>query len=118
MPAPPAPADGVLTRALAANFRFVTSAAGFHLLVGAFVTAAFVLRAFLFPGIGGDDGEQLVFAQFLAGGYQTRNPPLYTWLVILVQSALGVGIAATLAVRFVLLGLIYVLLHGVARIVI
>lgn len=112
---PPPAVEGFWTRALAANGRFVTAPRGFHLFTFAVIATLFALRTFLFPGIGGDDGEQLVFAQFLAGGYQLRNPPLYTWLVIATQSVLGPSFAATLAVKFVLLWLVYVLLWRVAR---
>jgi hypothetical protein len=102
-------------RALATNARVVTAPYGFHLFTLAVIATLFALRTFLFPGIGGDDGEQLVFAQFLAGGYQLRNPPLYTWLVIAAQSVLGPSLAATLVVKFALLWLIYALLWQVAR---
>jgi hypothetical protein len=113
---PPSPAvGGFWTRALAANARIVTTPHGFHLFTLAVIATLFVLRTFLFPGIGGDDGEQLVFAQFLAGGYQLRNPPLYTWLVIAAQWVLGPSVAATLAVKFALLWLIYALLWQVTR---
>lgn len=106
---------GFWTQALAATARVVTAPRGFHLLTLAVIAAQFALRTFLFPGIGGDDGEQLVFAQFLAGGYQLRNPPLYTWLVIAAQSVVGPSVVATLIVKFALLWLIYALLWQAAR---
>jgi len=60
----------------------LASPRGFLVFITLLLVVLGVLRATLFPGTGGDDGEQLIFAQEFAWGYQARNPPLYTWLVI------------------------------------
>jgi len=73
------------------------------------------LRWALLPGLGGDDGEQLVFAQSFELGYQLRNPPLYTWLVIALQGIVGVGTHTVLLLKFGLLVTIALLLRELAR---
>ena len=61
--------------------------------------------------MGGDDGEQLIFAQYFDWGYAVRNPPLYTWLVIAAQKLFGVSAFAVNAVKFTLLWLLYFFLY-------
>jgi hypothetical protein len=80
------------------------TARGFFLFLSAIMLALFLIRALAFPGTGGDDGEQLVFAQYLAIGYFPRNPPLYAWLVIGAQQIFGVSVAAVSAVKFLAIG--------------
>jgi hypothetical protein len=72
------------------------------------------LRWALLPGLGGDDGEQLVFAQSFQWGYQLRNPPLYTWLVMALQGLVGVGTHTVLLLKFGLLVTIALLLRALA----
>lgn len=88
---------------------------GFHLFVLGFLAVVYVERAFLFPATGGDDAEQLLFSQVFAWGYDIRNPPLYTWLVMLSESVFGVTIAAVELVKFILFGLTYILTYWSAR---
>lgn len=94
---------------------FLCSRAGFHIFVTGTLVALLLMRGLLFPGIGGDDGEQLVFSQAFARGYQATNPPLYTWLVMGVTTALGPTPFAVVLVRFVLLWLLYLTLWRAAR---
>ncbi|MEK9673907.1 MAG: glycosyltransferase family 39 protein [Rhodospirillaceae bacterium] len=77
----------------------------------ALIMASLVLiRAGLFPGTGGDDGEQLIFSQYFDWGYQVRNPPLYTWLVIAVSNVTGANLWAVNIVKFILLAAVYLCL--------
>jgi len=79
------------------------TARGFHLYLSAVLLALFLIRALAFPGTGGDDGEQLVFAQYFDVGYFPRNPPLYAWLTIAAQQVFGVSVPAVAAVKFLAL---------------
>ena len=76
------------------------TARGFLLFLSAVLLALCLIRALAFPGTGGDDGEQIVFAQYLAVGYYPRNPPLYAWLVHGAQYVFGVSVLAVSAVKF------------------
>jgi len=89
----------------------------FPWFIATLMAVLFGLRVFLFPGMGGDDGEQLVFSQFFDWGYQLRNPPLYTWLVITTSSIVGPGSLAVGLVKFPLLAATYLLLWRCALII-
>lgn len=95
----------------------LTSVVGFHVFVTGLLVALALMRGHLFSGTGGDDGEQLVFAQSFEWGYQPRNPPLFTWAVIAVQPLLGPTAMAVAAVKFACLWLLYVLLYQCGRVV-
>lgn len=94
--------DAALTRAPrpAPFAQHLMTPRGFFLFLSAVTLALWLIRSLAFPGTGGDDGEQLVFAQYLAIGYFPRNPPLYTWLVIAAEQVFGVSVLAVAAVKF------------------
>ncbi|RWA75743.1 glycosyltransferase family 39 protein [Mesorhizobium sp.] len=54
-------------------------------------------------GVGVDDAEQLMATRFLAAGYGSSQPPLYTWLGILTASLVGTNILALKIVKYALL---------------
>ena len=103
-----------LSRLLDRNLAILTDQPGPPLVVGAIILAMALIRATLFPGTGGDDGEQLIFSQFFAWGYQVRNPPLYTWLVMAVSQVTGPGLWAVNIVKFSLLYAMYLFLWRAA----
>lgn len=103
-----------LSRLLDRNLAILTDQPGPPLVVGAIIMAMALIRATLFPGTGGDDGEQLIFSQFFAWGYQVRNPPLYTWLVMAVAEVTGPGLWAVNIVKFSLLYAMYLMLWRAA----
>lgn len=89
-----------LTRGAAALGERLLRPWPFFVFVSAVMVSFCLIRAYLFSGMGGDDSEQLVFAQQLAVGYFARNPPLYTWLVIGAQSLFGTSVLSVLFVKF------------------
>lgn len=97
--------------------KLLTSAFDLLWLVIFVLGGHFLFRAFLFPGMGGDEGEHLLFSQSLEWGYQYRNPPLLTWFVIGVQRLTGPTVISVLVVKFSLLALIYFMLWRFARLV-
>jgi len=101
-------------RIAAGSDRLLTGC-GVHLFIAGWLTVLLVLRLVLFPGSSEDDAEQLVFAQAWAWGYKNNQPPLYTWLVLTAQSLLGVGVAAVVTVKFVLLFALYAFVYRAAR---
>ncbi len=113
-PASP-PASAGFQRLLAGNFEFLTSPRNFYMLVSAVFVALYALRVLPFPATGGDDAEQILFSQVFAWGYDIRNPPLYTWLLIGAQSLLGISVATVELLKFLLLWATYILLYHVAR---
>ncbi len=83
-------------------------------IAGVFILTA-VLRASLFPAMGGDDGEQLIFSQFFDWGYQVRNPPLYTWMTGLLSQVLGPTLWTMTILKCGLLTAFYLLLWDAAK---
>ncbi len=80
--------------------RALMTARGFFVFLSVLMLALLLIRSLAFPGTGGDDGEQIVFAQYLSIGYYPRNPPLYAWLVHGAQYVFGVSVMAVSAVKF------------------
>ncbi len=104
-----------LDRTAAAVAQFAFSGRGVPLVWGCLLSVLWLMRAFLFPGTDADDAEQLISAQDWALGYGVRNPPLFTWIVVLSQHIFGVSIAAVVTVKFALLGVSIWLLYHAAR---
>ncbi len=90
---------------------------GAGLLVGVTLLTLFAVRGLLFPGMGGDEGEQLVFSQYFDWGYQVRNPPLFTWLVIAISKAIGTNVYSVITIKFAALILSYFFLWKSAQII-
>jgi len=103
-----------LGRLLSHNLATLTARPGPAAAMGAVILALLFIRALLFPGTGGDDGEQLVFSQVFQWGYQVRNPPLYTWLVMVVGQVTGPNLWAVNIVKFALLYAMYLFLWRAA----
>jgi hypothetical protein len=104
-----------LCRLASRNLAILTERPGVPGLIVAIMTFLLVVRAGLFPGTGGDDGEQLIFSQFFDWGYQVRNPPLYTWMVIAVSAITGPTLWAVNIVKFSLLTGMYLFMWRAAR---
>lgn len=62
-----------------------------------------LLSHFAGTGVGVDDSEQLMEMRFLAAGYGSSQPPLYTWLAMLAASAVGTSVLALKIVKYGLL---------------
>ncbi len=80
---------------------------GFLLALAGYLSLVYVVRVFLFAGASEDDAEQLIYAQLWAWGYKPAQPPLYSWLVMVFQLGLGVGIPAVETLKFLTLFALY-----------
>ncbi|WP_191061128.1 glycosyltransferase family 39 protein [Geminicoccus harenae] len=63
-----------------------------------------VLRLLTGPTLGMDDAEQALSAQAWSWGYRTEQPPLFTWLLLLLEPVLGVGHVPITVLRYLFLG--------------
>jgi hypothetical protein len=97
------------------NAAIITTPRGVSIFVALVLVSLGLIRVFLFPGVGGDDSEQLVFSQFISWGYQIRNPPLVTWLLIGVQKITGPTVLSIVALRMAILFGIYLLTLNITR---
>ncbi len=75
----------------------------------------FVLRVSLSETIGVDDAIEGVFTQSLAPGYDPRQPPLYTWLLWLVQRVTGPSLISFLILKYGLLSATFLLYYRIAQ---
>ncbi|MBT5298322.1 MAG: hypothetical protein HOL41_08185 [Rhodospirillaceae bacterium] len=78
------------------------------IVLAVYLGVIFTLRVALFPGASEDDAEQLYYAQSWAWGYKANQPPLYTWMVMALQSFFGVQAASVVAIKYSALGAMYV----------
>jgi Dolichyl-phosphate-mannose-protein mannosyltransferase len=82
-------------------------------LVG-YLTAHMAVRLLLSPSLIPDEADVALFSQSFAWGY-SEQPPLYSWLVCIVVRALGLSVFTVTLVKLVVLGLIFLVHHTVAR---
>lgn len=102
--------------------RFAAQTAG-RLLSGPRFAGALILylvlialiKGQLYLGGLGHDADQLVLSQAFQLGYDNRNPPLFTWLVIAAARVLGPGLGAVLAVKSLTMLALYGFLYLAAR---
>jgi hypothetical protein len=74
-----------------------------------------LIKGQLYLGGLGHDANQLVLSQAFQWGYDNRNPPLFTWLVIAAAKLLGSGLGAVLAVKSLAMLVLYGFLYLAAR---
>ncbi len=74
-----------------------------------------LIKGQLYLGGIGHDVNQLVLSQAFQLGYDNRNPPLFTWLVIAATEALGPGLGAVLAVKSLTMLVLYWFFYLAAR---
>ncbi len=82
------------------NLALLTSPSRLWLVLLGYTALLMVLRlVFILPG-SQDDSEQLIVAQYLAGGYTPSQPPLYTWMVIAAQTVVGPSVLSVVLVKY------------------
>lgn len=96
--------------------RFVNSRRNLLILLGAFFGLHVLIRLMTSRTAGLDESEQLVFAQKWALGYGPQ-PPLYTWIQILIFKVCGPSILGLSLLKNALLFGCYACTYGVGRIV-
>jgi len=83
-------------------------------IILAYVAIHAALR-FIRDTIGVDDVEQIILAQSWELGYNFRQPPLYTWLLVLVQDWLGPGLKPLVVLRYGCFALLFLFCYLAAR---
>jgi len=87
---------------------------GILFIVGYFL-CEIVLVSYLSNGAGLDDAEQLANSRFFAWGYGGSQPPLYTWLTILVTHILGTNLISLQLIKFSLLASLFLSIYATMR---
>jgi len=93
----------VLTRPNGLTRPFTRPDAAF-LTLSVFLTLMLVLQVWLQSAGRNDDGEQFLFTQSWAIGYDIKNPPLITWLILGVMEITG---PTFFAIRLVISGILF-----------
>ncbi len=86
------------------------------LLIVAYLALHFMLRMAMWPALGIDDAEQAMFAQQFEWSYRFRAPPLFTWMLLVLQPVTGPGILAISIIRYALIGVTLWFAYCTARI--
>ena len=103
------------TRVLARLYDVATDPRGFWILLAAYLAVHAALRLWASPNIGTDEVEQALFAQSWAWGYNPRQPPLFTWLLLGSYRIFGTGVLAHVMLKYAALGLTYGCAYRCAR---
>ncbi|WP_310619547.1 glycosyltransferase family 39 protein [Flexibacterium corallicola] len=77
-----------------------------------------VLRAAISPTLGTDDMFENVFVQDLRLGYELRQPPLYEWLLYMVQQIVGPTIWSFQIVKYTCVFIAGVFIYAIAQLAI
>jgi hypothetical protein len=102
-------------QALARLYAVATDARGFWLLLAVYLAAHTALRLWASPNIGTDEVEQALFAQTWSWGYNPRQPPLFTWLLLGAYKLFGAGVLAHVMLKYAALGVMYGCAYRCAR---
>jgi 4-amino-4-deoxy-L-arabinose transferase-like glycosyltransferase len=84
---------------------------GFVLAVIAYFGILFLLRGVVFSGAAMDEADELLFAQSFQRGYMFRNPPLFTWLLLLFESITPPSDSLPVLIRYLALATGYICLY-------
>jgi hypothetical protein len=110
-----APWRAGITRALDRLYDVATDRRGFWILLLVYLVAHAALRVWASPNIGTDEVEQALFAQSWSWGYNPRQPPLFTWLLLAAYAFFGAGVLAHVVLKYVALGVMYGCAYACAR---
>ena len=75
------------------------------LAIALWLGAHALLRLLFGPTLGMDDAEQALSAQAWSWGYRTEQPPLFTWMLLLLEPIAGRGILPITLLRYGFLAL-------------
>jgi len=89
-------------------------AAAMPLIIGVYFAVQVAVRVFISPSLGKDEAEQVLLAQEWAWGYGSQ-PPLYTWMAILLFRVFGEGVLALALLKNLLLAGSYLLTYAAVR---
>ncbi len=89
-------------------------AAAMPFLICGYFAVQVGVRVFISPSLGKDEAEQVLLAQEWAWGYGSQ-PPLYTWMAILLFRVFGEGVFALALLKNLLLAGSYLLTYFAVR---
>ena len=100
---------------LARFYDFAVSPTGFFTLLFVYIVAGILLRLWISPVLGTDEIEQALLANDWRLGYNPRQPPLYTWILLSGYSVFGRTLIAHVIVKYVVLAAIFAAAYFAGR---
>ena len=100
---------------LARFYDFAVTPAGFFALLIVYVLASIALRLWISPVLGTDEIEQALLANDWRLGYNPRQPPLYTWILLSGYAVFGRTVLAHVIVKYAVLAAMFVASYFAAR---
>ena len=83
-----------------AFYDFAVSPIGFFAILFVYIATSIFLRLWISPVLGTDEIEQALLANDWRLGYNPRQPPLYTWIVLSGYSVFGRTLLAHVVVKY------------------
>ncbi|MBS0384342.1 MAG: glycosyltransferase family 39 protein [Proteobacteria bacterium] len=100
---------------LARFYDFAVSPAGFFTVLFVYVVAHVLLRLWISPVLGTDEIEQALLANDWRLGYNPRQPPLYTWILLSGYAVFGRTLLAHVVVKYGVLAAMFVASYFAGR---
>jgi len=106
-----APARGPFSR----FYDFAVSPTGFFAILFVYIAVSILLRLWISPVLGTDEIEQALLANDWRLGYNPRQPPLYTWILLSGYSVFGRTLLAHVVVKYGVLAAMFVASYFAGR---
>ena len=87
-------------RPLSRFYDFAVSPIGFFTILFVYIAVSILLRLWISPVLGTDEIEQALLANDWRLGYNPRQPPLYTWILLSGYSVFGRTLLAHVVVKY------------------
>src|SRR4029079_4879612 len=89
-------------------YDFAVSPVGFFAILFVYIAISILLRLWISPVLGTDEIEQPLRANDWRLGYNPRQPPLYTWILLSGYSVFGRTLLAHVIVKYGVLAMMFI----------
>ena len=96
-------------------YDFAVSPPGFFAVLLVYIGVCILLRLWISPVLGTDEVEQALLANDWRLGYNPRQPPLYTWILLSGYAVFGRTLLAHVVVKYGLLAAMFVASYFAGR---
>lgn len=96
-------------------YDFAVRPAGFFTILAIYIVASALMRLWISPVLGTDEIEQALIANDWRLGYNPRQPPLYTWLLLSGYAVFGRTLLAHVVVKYIVLAAMFIASYFAGR---
>ncbi len=100
---------------LGVSYDFAVSPTGFFTLLAIYIVTSILLRLWISPVLGTDEIEQALLANDWRLGYNPRQPPLYTWILLSGYAVFGRTLLAHVIVKYGVLAAMFIASYCAGR---